>query len=185
MLHMSVALSHLNGFVPGSLIARSSVPVLSKPHSMCTIHYLHRLYCNFVCRPRWPRVFRKAGPATALPYHRQPFGRYVGIMLASIRPLRGLMFELFRGARLLLLACCLSIAGALFLLRPLLLSFEAHMPVSDAGPLHRGILGRSSNGLHWFEGTPSFRRRGRLREATPTRRHQRRRSCETECPTST
>ena len=33
---------------------------------------------------------------------------------------RGLMFEFFRGARLLLLACCSSIAGALFLLRPLL-----------------------------------------------------------------
>ena len=72
MLHMPVALLHLNGFVPGSLIARSSVPVLSKSHSMCTIHYLHRLYCNFVCRPRWPRVFRKAGPATALPYQHPP-----------------------------------------------------------------------------------------------------------------
>ena len=135
-----------------------------------------------------PRV--RPGPAQGPPRarpeaSREPFGMHVGLILASIRPLRGLMFELFRGARLLLLACCLSIAGALFLLRPLLLSFEAHMPVSDAGPLHRGILGRSSNGLHWFEGTPSFRRRGRLREATPTRRHQRRRSCETECPTST
>ena len=121
---------------------------------------------------------RAQGPPRARPGPAQ-------LILASIRSLRGLMFELFRGARLLLLACCLSFAGALFLLRPLLLSFEAHMPVSDAGPLHRGILGRSSNGLHWFEGTPSFRRRGRLREATPTRRHQRRRSCETECPTST
>ena len=129
---------------------------------------------------------RAQGPPRARPEaSREPFGRHFGLILASIRSLRGLMFELFRGARLLLLACCSSIAGALFLLRPLLLSFEAHMPVSDAGPLHRGILGRSSNGLHWFEGTPSFRRRGRLREATPTRRHQRRRSCETECPTST
>ena len=72
MLHMSVALLHLNGFVPGSLIARSSVPVLSKSHSMCSIHDLHRLYCNFVRRPRWPRVFQKAGPATALPYQHPP-----------------------------------------------------------------------------------------------------------------
>ena len=127
----------------------------------------------------------RARPGARPEASREPFGRHFELILASIWPLRGLMFELFRGARLLLLACCLSFAGALFLLRPLLLSFEAHMPVSDAGPLHRGILGRSSNGLHWFEGTPSFRRRGRLREATPTRRHQRRRSCETECPTST
>ena len=132
LLHMSVALLHLNGFVPGSLIARSSVPVLSKSHSMCTIHDLHRLYCNFVCRPRWPRVFRKAGPATALPYHREPFGRHFGLILASIRSLWGLMFELFRGARLLLLACCLSIAGALFLLRPLLRCSPSELPGYEA-----------------------------------------------------
>ena len=32
----------------------------------------------------------------------------------------GLMFELFQGARLLLFACCFPIAGALFLMCPLL-----------------------------------------------------------------
>ena len=63
---------------------------------------------------------------------REPFGMYVGIMLASMWPLRGLMFELFRGARLLLLACCLSIAGALFLLRPLLRCSPSELPGYEA-----------------------------------------------------
>ena len=63
----------------------------------------------------------RPGPTRARPEaSREPFGRHFGLILASIRSLRGLMFELFRGARLLLLACCSSIAGALFLLRPLL-----------------------------------------------------------------
>ena len=43
-----------------------------------------------------------------------------------------LMFELFRGARLLLLACCLSIAGALFLLRPLLRCSPSELPGYEA-----------------------------------------------------
>ena len=53
-------------------------------------------------------------------------------MLASIRSLRGLMFELFRGARLLLVACCLSIAGAIFLLRPLLRCSPSELPGYEA-----------------------------------------------------
>ena len=63
---------------------------------------------------------------------REPFGRHFGLILASIRSLRGLMFELFRGARLLLLACCLSIAGALFLLRPLLRCSPSELPGYEA-----------------------------------------------------
>ena len=69
---------------------------------------------------------RAQGPPRARPEaSREPFGRHFGLILASIRPLRGLMFELFRGARLLLLACCSSIAGALFSLAssPPLLAF--------------------------------------------------------------
>ena len=54
------------------------------------------------------------------------------LILASIWALRGLMFELFRGARLLLLACCLSIAGALFLLRPLLRCSPSELPGYEA-----------------------------------------------------
>ena len=38
----------------------------------------------------------------------------------------------FRGARLLLLACCLSIAGALFLLRPLLRCSPSELPGYEA-----------------------------------------------------
>ena len=63
---------------------------------------------------------------------REPFGRHFGLILASIRSLRGLMFELVRGARLLLLACCLSIAGALFLLRPLLRCSPSELPGYEA-----------------------------------------------------
>ena len=77
------------------------------------------------------------GPAQGSPRarpeaSREPFGRHFGLILASIRSLRGLMFELFRGARLLLLACCLSIAGALFLLRPLLRCSPSELPGYDA-----------------------------------------------------
>ena len=73
------------------------------------------------------------GPPRARPEaSREPFGRHFGLILASIRPLRGLMFELFRGARLLLLACCLSIAGALFLLRPLLRCSPSELPGYEA-----------------------------------------------------
>ena len=73
------------------------------------------------------------GPPRARPEaSREPFGRHVGLILASIRSLRGLMFELFRGARLLLLACCLSIAGALFLLRPLLRCSPSELPGYEA-----------------------------------------------------
>ena len=63
---------------------------------------------------------------------REPCGRHFGLMLASIRSLRRLMFELFRGARLLLLACCLSIAAALFLLRPLLRCSPSELPGYEA-----------------------------------------------------
>ena len=63
---------------------------------------------------------------------REPFGRHFGLILASIWALRGLMFELFRGARLLLLACCSSIAGALFLLRPLLRCSPSELPGYEA-----------------------------------------------------
>ena len=73
------------------------------------------------------------GPPRARPEaSREPFGRHFGLILASIRSLRGLMFELFRGARLLLLACCLSIAGALFLLRPLLRCSPSELPGYEA-----------------------------------------------------
>ena len=51
---------------------------------------------------------------------------------ASIRSLGESMFVLFRGARLLLLACCLSIAGALFLLRPLLRCSPSELPGYEA-----------------------------------------------------
>ena len=63
---------------------------------------------------------------------REPFWRHFGLILASIWALRGLMFELFRGARLLLLACCSSIAGALFLLRPLLRCSPSELPGYEA-----------------------------------------------------
>ena len=66
------------------------------------------------------------------PGSRELFGRHFGLILASIRPLRGIMFELFWGARLLRLACCLSIAGALFLLRPLLRCSPAELPGYEA-----------------------------------------------------
>ena len=77
------------------------------------------------------------GPAQSPPRarpeaSREPFGRHFGLILASIWALRGLMFELFRGARLLLLACCLSIAGALFLLRPLLHCSPSEPPGYEA-----------------------------------------------------
>ena len=77
------------------------------------------------------------GPAQGSPMarpeaSREPFGRHFGLILASIRSLRGLMFELFRGARLLLLACCSSIAGALFLLRPLLRCSPSELPGYEA-----------------------------------------------------
>ncbi len=76
---------------------------------------------------------RAQGPPRARPEaSREPFGRHFGLILASIRSLRGLMFELFRGARLLLLACCLSIAGALFLLRPLLRCSPSELPGYEA-----------------------------------------------------
>ena len=76
---------------------------------------------------------RAQGPPRARPEaSREPFGRHFGLMLASIWALRGLMFELFRGARLLLLACCLSIAGALFLLRPLLRCSPSELPGYEA-----------------------------------------------------
>ena len=44
----------------------------------------------------------------------------VGPMLVSFWAHPGFMFELFQGARLLLFACCFPIAGALFLMCPLL-----------------------------------------------------------------
>ena len=76
---------------------------------------------------------RAQGPPRARPEaSREPFGRHFELILAPIWPLRGLMFELFRGARLLLLACCLSIAGALFLLRPLLRCSPSELPGYEA-----------------------------------------------------
>ena len=63
---------------------------------------------------------------------REPVGRHFGLILVSIRSLRGLMFELFRGARLLLLACCLSIAGALVPMRPLLHRLPSELPGYEA-----------------------------------------------------
>ena len=73
------------------------------------------------------------GPPRARPEaSREPSGRHFGIILASSWPLRGLMFELFRGARLLLLACCLSIAGARFLLCPLLRCSPSELPGYEA-----------------------------------------------------
>ena len=76
---------------------------------------------------------RAQGPPRARPEaSREPFGRHFGLILASTWPLRGLMFELFRGARLLLLACCLPIAGALFLLCPLLRCSPSELPGYEA-----------------------------------------------------
>ena len=63
---------------------------------------------------------------------RDPSGMHFGLIVASIWPLRGLRFELFRSARLLLLACCSSIAGALFLLRPLLRCLPSDLPGYEA-----------------------------------------------------
>ena len=88
-----------------------------------------------------PKIIKKSaseprarpGPAQRPPRGLQrPFWEAFGLILASIRSLRGLMFELFRGARLLLLACCLSIAGALFLLRPLLRCSPSELPGYEA-----------------------------------------------------
>ena len=78
--------------------------------------------------PSEPRARPGARPEAS----REPFGRHFGLILASIRSLRGLMFELFRGARLLLLACCSSIAGALFLSRPLLRCLPSELPGYEA-----------------------------------------------------
>ena len=79
---------------------------------------------------------RAQGPPRARPgpAKRPPESLSGGILGSfwSIRSLRGLMFELFRGARLLLLACCLSIAGALFLLRPLLRCSPSELPGYEA-----------------------------------------------------
>ena len=80
---------HLNGFVPGSLIARSSVPVLSKSHSMYAIHHLHLLYCNFVCRPRWPRVFRKPVPRPRSLITGSPSGGILGSCWPQFGPSGG------------------------------------------------------------------------------------------------
>ena len=75
----------------------------------------------------------RPGPAQGPPRGLQrAFREAFWAHLASIRSLRGLMFELFRGARLLLLACCLSIAGALFLLRPLLRCSPSELPGYEA-----------------------------------------------------
>ena len=75
----------------------------------------------------------RPGPAQGPPRGLQrAFREAFWLILASIRSLRGLMFELFRGARLLLLACCLSIAGALFLLRPLLRCSPSELPGYEA-----------------------------------------------------
>ena len=63
---------------------------------------------------------------------REPFGKHFGLSLASIWPLRGLIFELFRGARLLLLAYCAFIASAIFLLRPLLRCSPSELPGYEA-----------------------------------------------------
>ena len=81
-----------------------------------------------------PQIIQKSAsePRARPGPSREPFGRHFGLILASIRSLRGLMFELFRGARLLLLACCLSIAGALFLLRPLLRCSPSELPGYEA-----------------------------------------------------
>ena len=53
-------------------------------------------------------------------------------MLVSFWAHPGLMFELFQGARLLLFACCFPIAGALFLMRPLLRCSSSELPVYEA-----------------------------------------------------
>ena len=80
-----------------------------------------------------PQITQKsASEPRARPGLAQGPPRHFGLILASIRSLRGLMFELFRGARLLLLACCLSIAGALFLLRPLLRCSPSELPGYEA-----------------------------------------------------
>ena len=76
---------------------------------------------------------RAQGPPRARPEaSREPFGRHVGLILPPISALRGLMFELFRGACLLLLACCSSIAGAFFLLLPLLRCSPSELPGYEA-----------------------------------------------------
>ena len=94
-----------------------SIPILTILEPKMT----HKIIQKLVSEPR-------ARPEAS----REPFGRHFGLILASIRSLRGLMFELFRGARLLLLACCLSIAGALFLLRPLLRCSPSELPGYEA-----------------------------------------------------
>ena len=53
-------------------------------------------------------------------------------MLVSFWAHPGLMFELFQGARLLLFACCFPIAGALFLMCPLLRCSSSELPVYEA-----------------------------------------------------
>ena len=79
-----------------------------------------------------PRAHAQSLPRARPEASREPFGRHFGLILASIWAIRGLMFELFRGARLLLLACCSSIAGALFLLRPLLRCSPSELPGYEA-----------------------------------------------------
>ena len=74
-----------------------------------------------------PKMAPKIAQKTASEPRARP-----GLILASIWALRGLMFELFRGARLLILACCSSIAGALFLLRPLLHCSPSEPPGYEA-----------------------------------------------------
>ena len=53
-------------------------------------------------------------------------------MLLSFWAHPGLMLELFQGARLLLFACCFPIAGALFLMCPLLRGSSSELPVYEA-----------------------------------------------------
>ena len=81
-----------------------------------------------------PKIAQKSAlePRARSEASREPFGWYFEFILASIWALRGLMFELFRGARLLLVACCLSIAGAFFLLRPLLRCSPSELPGYEA-----------------------------------------------------
>ena len=69
----------------------------------------------------------RPGPAT-----REPFRRHFGLTLASIWALRGLMFELFRGARLLIFACCSSIADAFSLMRLLVRCSPSELPGYEA-----------------------------------------------------
>ena len=75
------------------------------------------------------RPGRAQGPPRGLQRaFREAFWINLGIILGP----RGLMFDLFRGARLLLLACCSSIAGALFLMRLLLRCSPSELPGYEA-----------------------------------------------------